>query len=213
MKSIDKKILEKAFKKIISTMRNQSINKLTIQRQYLPEIFDADLLEIYEGLPALKPSVEKYLTSNGIIIKITSNEIKFKKPKEVKFKKPNAESFEDILHKLFEAIPEIKAANIVSAEGLPIASLLPKGISESRLAAMTAVLLSLGKAAIEEMKKGEFEQLFIKGKDGNLIVLQAGPNAVLTVSTTKDVRLGLIFLEIQQALKKLIRDLSDDENQ
>ncbi|UCC20872.1 MAG: roadblock/LC7 domain-containing protein [Promethearchaeota archaeon] len=204
MKPIDIGLLERAIRKIKSIMRKQSVNKLTIQRQYLPEIFDDNLLEIFEGLPVLNPSVKKFFIAKGIDIKRTT--------KEIKFKKYATENLEDLLNKLYQSIPELKAATIVSAEGLPIASILPKGINEERMAAMNAVLLSLGKTAIKEMKKGEFEQLYIKGKDGYLLVLQAGPDAVLTVSTTKDVRLGLIFLETQRVFKKLYWDLSEDEN-
>ena len=43
------------------------------------------------------------------------------------------------------------------------------------------------------MEQGEFEQLYVKGSDGYLLVLSVGPNDVLSVSTTKDVRLGLKF--------------------
>ncbi len=51
---------------------------------------------------------------------------------------PTTDSLEDILSKLLSAIPEVKAAAIVSAEGLPIASALPQGVDETRIAAMTA---------------------------------------------------------------------------
>ncbi|MFX1496969.1 MAG: roadblock/LC7 domain-containing protein, partial [Promethearchaeota archaeon] len=43
----------------------------------------------------------------------------------------------ELLKKLLAAIPEVKAAAIVSAEGLPIASALPRNVDETRLAAMT----------------------------------------------------------------------------
>ncbi|MEJ2251933.1 MAG: hypothetical protein P8Y97_20020 [Candidatus Lokiarchaeota archaeon] len=43
----------------------------------------------------------------------------------------------------------------------------------------------------------------VKGSDGYLLVLAAGPNAVLTVSTTKDVRLGLIFLDCKRTCEKI----------
>ena len=59
---------------------------------------------------------------------------------------------------------------------------------------MSAALLSLAEKSFIEMKKGEFDQLYVKGTEGYLLVLQAGPNAVLIVSTTKDIRLGKIFL-------------------
>ncbi|MFX1500932.1 MAG: roadblock/LC7 domain-containing protein, partial [Promethearchaeota archaeon] len=112
---------------------------------------------------------------------------------------------DDILKKLLAAIPEVKAAAIVSAEGLPIASALPQGVDETRIAAMTAALLSLAERSVIEMEKGEFDQLYVKGSDGYLLVLQAGPNAVLTVSTTKDVRLGLIFLDCKRTCEKIAK--------
>jgi predicted regulator of Ras-like GTPase activity (Roadblock/LC7/MglB family) len=113
------------------------------------------------------------------------------------------DSLDDLLKKLLAAIPEVKAAAIVSAEGLPIASALPRDVDETRIAAMTAALLSLSERAIIEMQKGDFDQLYIKGSDGYLLVLQAGPNAVLTVSADKDVRLGLILLDCKRTCEKI----------
>jgi predicted regulator of Ras-like GTPase activity (Roadblock/LC7/MglB family) len=113
------------------------------------------------------------------------------------------ETLDDLLKKLLGAIPEVKAAAIVSAEGLPIASALPQGVDETRIAAMTAALLSLSERAIIEMGKGDFDQLYVKGSDGYLLILQAGPNAVLTVSTTSEVRLGLILLDCRRTCEKI----------
>jgi predicted regulator of Ras-like GTPase activity (Roadblock/LC7/MglB family) len=113
------------------------------------------------------------------------------------------DSLDDLLKKLLAAIPEVKAAAIVSAEGLPIASALPRDVDETRIAAMTAALLSLSERAIIEMQKGDFDQLYIRGSDGYLLVLQAGPNAVLTVSADKDVRLGLILLDCRRTCEKI----------
>ncbi len=115
------------------------------------------------------------------------------------------ESLDTILKKLLAAIPEVKAAAIVSVEGLPIASALPQGVDETRIAAMTAALLSLAERAALEMNKGEFEQVYVKGSTGYLLVLSAGQNAVLTVSTTKDVRLGLIFLDCKRTCEKIAK--------
>lgn len=113
------------------------------------------------------------------------------------------DSLDDLLKKLLGAIPEVKAAAIVSAEGLPIASALPQGVDETRIAAMTAALLSLSERAIIEMGKGDFDQLYIKGNEGYLLILQAGPNAVLTVSTSSEVRLGLILLDCRRTCEKI----------
>lgn len=60
---------------------------------------------------------------------------------------------------------------IVSTEGHPIASMLPQGVDEERIAAMTATLLSLSKEEIIELRKGNFDQLYIKGTEGYLLVM------------------------------------------
>ena len=113
--------------------------------------------------------------------------------------------FDDILKKLLVANPEVKAAAIISAEGLPIASVLPKSVDETKISAMTATLLSLSERAIIDMGKGNFHQLDIKGSEGNLLVMQAGLSAVLTVSTTNDIKLGLILLDCKRACEKIAK--------
>lgn len=120
-----------------------------------------------------------------------------------------------LLNKLLGAIPEVRSAAIVSAEGLPIAYAFPEGIDETRVAAMTATLLSLSERTILEMKKGDFDQLYIKGSEGYLLVMQAGPDMVLLVSTTKDVRLGLILLDCRRTCEKIAQiggDFDDDDD-
>jgi predicted regulator of Ras-like GTPase activity (Roadblock/LC7/MglB family) len=100
-----------------------------------------------------------------------------------------------ILKKLISDNPVITIATISSVEGLPICSYIPRGKNETIISAMVATLLSLSERAVMEMKIGEFSQLYIKGIDGYLLVFEAGPNAVLAVSTTNKAKLGLIFLE------------------
>ena len=119
-----------------------------------------------------------------------------------------------LLNKLLRAIPEVKSAAIVSFEGRPIAFAFPQGSDETRIAAMTATLISLSKKAILEIGKGDFDQLYIKGSEGYLLVMQAGPDMVLIVSTTKDVRLGLILLDCRRTCEKIARiggDFDDDD--
>jgi predicted regulator of Ras-like GTPase activity (Roadblock/LC7/MglB family) len=114
------------------------------------------------------------------------------------------EELQEILKDLESSIPEIEAAAIVSAEGLPIASALPRDIDETRVAAMTAAMLSLGERAAAELRKGELEQVFVKGTQGFIISMSAGENAVLTVSATSDVKLGLIFLDMKRTATRIL---------
>ncbi|MHA1487682.1 MAG: roadblock/LC7 domain-containing protein, partial [Promethearchaeota archaeon] len=131
----------------------------------------------------------------------SSDDIKRKKRKD-----------DPLLNKLLGAVPEVTSAAIVSAEGLPIASALPQGVDETRIAAMTSALLSLSERAIIEMGIGNVDRLYIKGSEGYLLVMQAGQNAALTVTTTKDVRLELILLDCRRICEKISRLLGGDIN-
>jgi len=103
------------------------------------------------------------------------------------------DSFDNLLKKLLAAIPEVEAAAVVSVEGLPIASALSSDVDETKIAAVAAALSSLSKKAITEIQRGGFDQLYIRGSDGYLLILQASPDAVLILSADKDIRLGRFF--------------------
>jgi uncharacterized protein len=115
----------------------------------------------------------------------------------------NIEELEEILKNLTANIPEILATAVVSVEGLPIASMMPNEIDDTHIAAITAAMLSLGERAALELNKGPMEQILVRGEQGYILVMGAGSNAVLTISATKDVKLGLIFLDCKRACEKI----------
>ena len=115
------------------------------------------------------------------------------------------ETLEDILKNLLASMPEVQSAAVVSIEGLPIASALPPDVDETRIAAMTAAILSLAERAAQEFGKGMFEQVFVRGQLGYVLTMAAGPNSVLTISTTKNVKLGLIFLDTKRTCDKIAK--------
>jgi predicted regulator of Ras-like GTPase activity (Roadblock/LC7/MglB family) len=102
-------------------------------------------------------------------------------------------SLEDLLKDIMENVDGVKAAQLTADTGQPLASVLPSTTDDMRLAAMTAALCSLSERAIREMGLGEFEQSYIQAKKGYLLILHAGEDQVLTVSTTKEVKLGPIL--------------------
>ncbi len=169
-KDEDISVIEEERKKIESIMKKESVDEISFERQYLPEIFNSAILELSDddGLLLLKGFVIGYFRVSGILTKIHGKVIKFFRrsfrgnipfPGNELFKKMQEtiktireendkkdfhklkESiyFNDVLRKL-ASIPEVKAAAIVSKEGLPIASALPQGVDEIRIAAITAAL-------------------------------------------------------------------------
>ena len=102
-------------------------------------------------------------------------------------------SLEELLKDIMDNVEGVKAAQLTADTGQPLASILPSTADDMRFAAMTAALCSLSERAIEEMGLGEFEQSYVQGKKGYLLILHAGEDRVLTVSTTKEVKLGPIL--------------------
>ncbi len=105
--------------------------------------------------------------------------------------------------------PDIVASAVVSVDGLAIASALPDGVEEDRVAAMSAAMLSLGERIAAELGRGSLDQVYIKGAEGYVILLSVGDEAVLTGLAREQARLGLIFLDMRRAaedLKKLLEE-------
>jgi predicted regulator of Ras-like GTPase activity (Roadblock/LC7/MglB family) len=99
--------------------------------------------------------------------------------------------------------PEVEAAAVVSADGLPMASALPPHVEEDRLAAMSAALLTLGERAADNLGKGELAQVFVEGSNGHVILMSAGVNAVLVAVTARGAKAGLILFEMRKAADRV----------
>ncbi len=90
---------------------------------------------------------------------------------------------------------DIQASAVISADGLMMASLLPEGLDEDRVGAIGAALLSLGSRVARDLDRGTPEQILVKGEDGYVLMVQAGPEAVLAVLASATAKLGLIFFD------------------
>ena len=111
----------------------------------------------------------------------------------------------DRLHQLQASTPDIEATAVVSADGLTIASALPKQIEEDRVAAMSAAMLSLGERIASELQRGTLAQVYVKGETGYVILIAIGENAVLTALTLESAKLGLVLLEMRRTADELIK--------
>ncbi len=108
------------------------------------------------------------------------------------------------LRDLQASSPDIEASAVVSADGLIIASALPADVEEDRVSAMSAAMLSLGERIAGELRRGDLQQLYVRGDHGYVILMSIGEEAVLTVMARDKAKLGLIFLDMSRA----VRDLS-----
>jgi len=110
----------------------------------------------------------------------------------------------DRLRDLQASSPDVEASAIVSVDGLTIASALPSNVEEDRVSAMSAAMLSLGERISSELGRGNLDQVYIRGKNGFVILMSVGEEAVLTVLAREQAKLGLLFLDMRRAVDDLL---------
>ncbi len=111
----------------------------------------------------------------------------------------------DRMKEVMDTSPDIESMALVSLDGLIMASALPEGMSEDRVSAMSAAMLSLGEQISREMGRGSLEQLYTKGNNGYVILVAVGTEAVLTSLIKTEAKLGILFLELRRTADDLAR--------
>ncbi|WP_322495629.1 roadblock/LC7 domain-containing protein [Chloroflexus sp.] len=100
--------------------------------------------------------------------------------------------------------PDIEASAVVSVDGLIMASALPADVEEDRVSAMSAAMLSLGERIASELKRGQLDQVFVRGEEGYVILMAIGEEAVLTALAQSRAKLGLVFLDMRRTANELV---------
>ena len=92
-----------------------------------------------------------------------------------------------VLSDLNNTSVDIIASAVISTDGLPIATLLSNHRNRS----------------VHELACGELDQVMVKGKNGYILLSQAGDNAVLALIAKESGKLGLILLDAKRAAKHI----------
>lgn len=119
--------------------------------------------------------------------------------------KSRTELMQDRLRDMQVSSPDIEASAVVSVDGLPIATLLPREVEEDRVSAMSAAMLSLGERIASELGRGSLNEIYIKGEKGYVILQSVGAEAVLTVLAREGAKMGLVFLDMRRAAEDLAK--------
>jgi hypothetical protein len=87
----------------------------------------------------------------------------------------------------------------VSFDGLAMASALPAGMDEDRVAAMSAALLSLGEKAAQGLGRGDLSQVYVEGETGTVFLVSCDDQAVLVAVAAAGAKAGLMLFEVRHA--------------
>lgn len=113
------------------------------------------------------------------------------------------ESLSRILKNLQSESPGVEASALISEDGLMIASAMSPDLDESRVGGMTATLLSLGTRAATELRRGDVQEVIVRGRDGYAVMISAGRGVLLLVLANENTKLGLIFFDMREAIKSI----------
>jgi predicted regulator of Ras-like GTPase activity (Roadblock/LC7/MglB family) len=113
------------------------------------------------------------------------------------------DDIQKILKSMEVSTPGIEASALVSIQGLPIVSAMPRGVDDAIIAAMSAAILGVGERAAKELSRGNLQQILIQGDTGYVILKRAGEDALLAVMTKSDSNLGMIFLMMKGVAQKI----------
>ncbi len=110
------------------------------------------------------------------------------------------EQLEALVQELRRALPELRGAVVASADGLPVVADAPDA---TRLAAMAATALGLGKRISQTTQLGRLAETVVRGSDGYVVVYAAGDKGVLALIAPADANLGLVHLEARDVAGRL----------
>ncbi|ADV65978.1 roadblock/LC7 domain-containing protein [Deinococcus maricopensis] len=103
------------------------------------------------------------------------------------------------LHQLRSALPELRGTLIATADGLPIAQMMGEGTDATRVAAMAATAVGLGKRINDTLGSGDLTEMSVSGTDGQVYIYAAGRKGVLAVVAPTGMNLGLLHMEARDA--------------
>ncbi len=112
----------------------------------------------------------------------------------------------DMVDKLLADLKNIggvEASIAASRDGLLIRGNMPKEKHLASLAAMSATMLGAAETATTQVEKGLPARVIVESEYGRLIIVGAGPKALLIILANLNSSLGLILIELDKSAKTL----------
>ncbi len=110
-----------------------------------------------------------------------------------------SEQLKNVLQRL-STVGGIKASAVISANGLPMVSLMPEDVDPNTFAAMLASMVGSAETALKSLgSKNVLDRVVAESKDVRVVAVQAGTDAILTIMIDPNTNYGLILLESKKA--------------
>jgi len=110
-----------------------------------------------------------------------------------------------ILAKLMADCDDIAGAMISSTDGHAQAQMLASELDYNRFAAMSSALLALSDTLINETQQGDTKNILLESESGNIFILHAGNQLLLTVFSKPESSLGMSLAYARKAAEEILR--------
>jgi hypothetical protein len=110
---------------------------------------------------------------------------------------------ETVLKDLEATAGDIEGSAVVKTDGLIVAFAMPRTTDETLVAAMSAALLNIGSRTVKELARGDLDKVIVSGNKGDVVLLGAGRDAILSTTTKPGANLGLVLVEMKKTSSKL----------
>mgnify|MGYP005835147679 FL=1 len=112
-------------------------------------------------------------------------------------------SLKDTLRGLQEMSPYVIGSAVVTSDGFIVASNLPSEADEKKITIVAMAMLTLGQETTSELGSAEPERVLVESKDSYIVLVNAGPDAVVAAVADKNAVLGLLLIAMKQAVQQV----------
>lgn len=116
------------------------------------------------------------------------------------------ERLEQILSDLTDAMgSDMLGALIATPDGQVVVSMIMKGhLSAEKLAAMAAAVVGTSDRLSKVVDAGDFQDALIRCSKENILSRRAGRRAILVCVIKSDANIGLLNIEVEDAIERII---------
>jgi predicted regulator of Ras-like GTPase activity (Roadblock/LC7/MglB family) len=109
----------------------------------------------------------------------------------------------EALRGLRRASPHIVGTAVVTGDGFVVAADLPDETYEKKVTIMAMAMLTMGQEATDELGSTDVERVLVESRDSYIVMVNAGPGAVLAAVASKEMILGLLLVAIKETAAEI----------
>jgi predicted regulator of Ras-like GTPase activity (Roadblock/LC7/MglB family) len=97
----------------------------------------------------------------------------------------------------------VQAVVLISSDAMPLASDMPDGMEEELLSATASSLIASGERVARELSRGNIDQVYLRGEQGDLVVVKVNDGALLACTVDPQAKMGMTLLEVNRCAQRL----------